>query len=96
MTGYHLAEIEILKQDSTENLLGLALAIDVAKSLGDEKSVSDILTQFAAAYDTEIKREKVEHTAHSGTIEKLKKSASSLKAANLSNQTEKRDASIRH
>ena len=61
-----------LEQDSTDHLLGLALAHEVAKRDGDEQSASDILARFAAAYDAEIGTGKPEYQAHRYTIDRLR------------------------
>ncbi len=82
-------QIENIKRDSTEHLLGLALALNVAKRVGDDKSELDILTRFAAAYDVEIKRGKPEYGAHSATIEKLRASTAGLRTTETSNQNPK-------
>ena len=72
-------QIANLKQDSADHLLGLALAYDVAKRDGDNKSASDILARFAAAYDTEMRRGKSEYQAHQYTIDKLRTATADLK-----------------
>ncbi len=86
-------QIESIKRDSAEHLLGLALAFRVAKRVGDDKSVSEILARFAAAYDAEIKRSKPEYKAHRVTIEKLHVATAGLKTAKTSNQIPKRQES---
>jgi mono/diheme cytochrome c family protein len=86
-------QIENLKRDSAEHLLGLALAFRVAKRVGDDKSASDILARFAAAYDAELKRGKPEYEAHRFTIEKLHASTTGLKTVKSSNQLPKRQES---
>lgn len=86
-------QIENLKRDSADHLLGLALAIRVAKRVGDGKSASDILARFAAAYDAEIRRRKPEYEAHRVTIEKLHGSTTGSEAAKTSNQIRKRPES---
>lgn len=72
-------QIENLKRDSADHLLGLALAFRVAKRVGDDKSASEILARLAAAYDAEIRRGKPEYEAHRVTLEKLQSSTASLK-----------------
>ena len=79
-------QIENVKQDSAEHLLGLALALRVAKRNGDDKSASDILARFAAAYDAEIGRGKPEYEAHNVTIKRLHASATGLTTTETSNQ----------
>ena len=82
-------QIENIKRDSAEHLLGLALAMRVAERDGDDKSASDILARFAAAYDAEIGRGKPEYEAHRNTIERLHASATGLTATEASNQSPK-------
>ncbi len=83
-------QIENIKRDSPEHLLGYALALSVAKRGGDDKSALDILTRFAAAYNAETGSGKPEYEAHSVTIEKLYASTTSLRTAKTSNQIPKR------
>ncbi len=82
-------QIEKVKRDSAEHLLGLALAMRVAKRVGDDKAASDILARFAAAYDAEIGRGKPEYEAHRNTIERLHASATGLTTTEASNQSPK-------
>ena len=83
-------QIESIKRDSAEHLLGLTLAFRVAKRVGDDKSASDILARFAAAYDAEIKRGKPEYEAHRFTIEQLHVATTGLNTAKTSNRIPKR------
>ena len=83
-------QIENVKRDSAAHLLGLALAFKVAERVGDDKAASDILAQFAAAYDAEIGRGKPEYEAHRNTIERLHASATGLTATETSNQGSER------
>jgi len=82
-------QIENVKRDSAEHLLGLALALKVAERGGDDKSASDILARFAAAYDAEIGRGKPEYEAHRNTIERLHASVTGLTATGTSNESPK-------
>ena len=82
-------QIENVKQDSADHLLGMALASRVAKRIGDDKSASDILARFAAAYDAELRRGKPEYEAHRITIERLHASATGSRTTESSNQNPK-------
>ena len=79
-------QIENIKRDSAEHLLGLSLALSVAKRVGDDKSELDILARFAAAYDAEVRLGKPEYEAHSVTIERLHASATGLGTTEVSNR----------
>lgn len=76
-------QIENVKRDSADHLLGLALAYTVAKRSGDDKAEADILARFAAAYDAEIKRGKPEYEAHRNVIDRLRLSATGSSTAGI-------------
>ena len=86
-------QIEQLKRDSTDHLLGLSLALRIAKSAGSDSSVSEILARFAVAYDAEMNSGKSEYEAHRVTIEKLHALAKTSKTAGNSNPLPNRQES---
>jgi len=72
-------QVENIKRESGEHLLGLALAMSLAERVGDESAKQDILARFAAAYEAEMGRGRPEYEAHSAAIEKLNAASSGVK-----------------
>ena len=83
-------QIENLKREAPDHLLGLVLSFKVAEKVGDYKGASDTRARFAAAYDAEIKSGRPEYEAHRLTIEKFHASTMGSKIADTSGQIPKR------
>ncbi len=70
-------QIEILRRDTPNHLLALALEYKLAKRDANNKSAEDILARFGKVYAKEIASGKEEYTAHKITIDKLRAAAKS-------------------
>ena len=65
-------QIDILKQDAPNHLLGLLLEHTIAELSGDRDAAARARAAFAAAYDAEMKTGKPEYTDHRVSIEKFR------------------------
>lgn len=68
-------QIDLLNKTAPDHLLGLYLAVNIAKQTSDKAAETQALARFNAAYDAEIATNRPEYQAHRATIEKLREQA---------------------